>query len=148
MENLKADFNSKKSQAMELIVTLSKKIKDFGDAETINYGHIGSLSHVVEELERLDEFMGGDDNVDQTMVDNRKTEVVKELNSFFESLEMDLARYNVESGDGECEATGFGFYETGIRNVTRMFKQFRKTSKHFKETELLVVDNMAFRIQK
>lgn len=139
MNSTEKQFQQRKEAALDLIKVLEKKVKAFGASSKIDYGHIGSMGHVIEELQRLDEFMGPY-TIEEPQV------VVAELNKFFESMEMNLSRYDVMNGSGECEATAYGFYEVGLRNVAKTFKQFRKTSEHFRDSELLVEDNMKFRI--
>ncbi len=51
-------FNERKAEAETLLKTLITKIEADGKGENINWGHAGSMGHVIEELESINEFLG------------------------------------------------------------------------------------------
>ena len=52
-------FNEKKVRAKKLLKKIQADIAKFGEGEAVNWGHAGSMEHVLELLTELDEFVNG-----------------------------------------------------------------------------------------
>lgn len=52
-------FSEKKAQAKELLKKLQSDIAKWGKTGEVNWGDVGSMSHVIELLTEADEFING-----------------------------------------------------------------------------------------
>lgn len=50
-------YNQRKAEAEALLKTITAKVKAYGKGEKIHWGHAGSLGHVIEELNNINEFL-------------------------------------------------------------------------------------------
>lgn len=50
-------MKERKAEAEALLKTITAKVKAYGKGEKIHWGHAGSLGHVIEELNNINEFL-------------------------------------------------------------------------------------------
>lgn len=56
---LNALFNERKAAIERLQTEIAEMVRSYGTDEPINWGHAGSLGHVVEQLQEIHEFLRG-----------------------------------------------------------------------------------------
>lgn len=57
-DNVRAAYKKRQANIAEYIERIQKKLSKDAQQENINWGHVGSLGHVEELLQQIDEFIG------------------------------------------------------------------------------------------
>lgn len=57
-DNVRAAYKKRQANIAEYIERIQNKLSKDAQQENINWGHVGSLGHIEELLQQIDEFIG------------------------------------------------------------------------------------------